>query len=421
MFTKKLILILLAVFLGYLTAFFTKPDNVKIGFWDILKFNNPPKNFQFISSSDSLHYTIAKNLLEKRDFFSALQKFSLLWEKGNRWDSISLGIARAYWGLDSNSLALPWIDSTMKYNPENYEALTLKARISIANESYEEALDNANEALSINSDYAPALVEKAYALYFIESTTSKAENVLREVDNIDSLNVRANYLKALIHIYQHDTVAGLSFLQKCIDLDPYFVSAYAERGYIYLDFSDSIYFRKAIQDYQKALTLPKAIKYIYLMNIGVAYSYLGKIDSTFYFYQKSIDINPDYYLVYFNRGYLYYNDARYKEALTDLSKAIELNPDYSNAYTYRGIVYYNKTDYIAALNDFYSALEADPNNTIVIYDIALTHENLGNTQDALDMYQRYINEGADKDAIEYARNRVAVLSLNLEKKTDNEK
>jgi len=407
---KKLLFVLISIFLGYLTAFYTKPPEVKKGLWDFFEkpgFNKKQQLFK--SSSDSLNYQIAKNLLEKYNYNIAYQKFDILWQKGNKNDSVSLGIAKAAWGIDSLDWALNWIDTTLRLNKNNYEALVLKSRIIRKFTDYEAAYNYANHALIFKEDYVPALVQLAFAQYYLDSTTENSKNTLLKAKSLNPNYAESYYLESLISFYEGDTTRGLALLDTCILKDSNFTSAYSEKGYILLDASSKEKLYEAINYYRTALNKPRPVKHIYYLNIGYAHSKLKNTDSTLFYYKKSIQVKPDYYLAYYNTGYQYYTMKKIKKALKYFNLAIKYKPDYAQSYIYRGIIFYNKEDYIQALNDFYSALEHDPNNPNAIYDIALTHDKLGNSSDALEMYQKYMKSYNDVSNLQYVRKRIKEL------------
>lgn len=69
---------------------------------------------------------------------------------------------------------------------------------------------------------------------------------------------------------------------------------------------------------------------------GCAYDDKDDYDNAIKDYSKSIEINPNYALVYNNRGYAYYNKGEYDKAFEDSNRAIEINPNFAEAYNTRG-------------------------------------------------------------------------------------
>ena len=51
----------------------------------------------------------------------------------------------------------------------------------------------------------------------------------------------------------------------------------------------------------------------------------------------AMQLDPEYVRAYYNRGFVYNQIGKYKEAITDYNEAIERYPDYGLAYYSRGI------------------------------------------------------------------------------------
>ena len=72
--------------------------------------------------------------------------------------------------------------------------------------------------------------------------------------------------------------------------------------------------------------------------LGKSLSDLGRKDDAIKDYTKAIEINPQYFEAFFNRGILYdqyflgislYRLGRKEDTIKDYTKAIEINPQYA--------------------------------------------------------------------------------------------
>ncbi|NET87368.1 MAG: CHAT domain-containing protein [Kamptonema sp. SIO1D9] len=77
-------------------------------------------------------------------------------------------------------------------------------------------------------------------------------------------------------------------------------------------------------------------------------------------YTQSLQLNPDDYGVYNNRGLAYEDLGRYNEAIADLTQAIQLHRDFYDAYNNRGVAYRDLERYSEAIADFDKALSIKP-------------------------------------------------------------
>ncbi len=56
-------------------------------------------------------------------------------------------------------------------------------------------------------------------------------------------------------------------------------------------------------------------------------------------YNEAIRLNPQYSVVYYNRGVAYYDLGRYERAIEDYGEAIRLNPQLAEPYAGRVLAY----------------------------------------------------------------------------------
>ena len=90
---------------------------------------------------------------------------------------------------------------------------------------------------------------------------------------------------------------------------------------------------------------------------GMFYFRSNRPDSSKYFFDKCLAINPDIDYVLNTRGCLFFNNFnQYKEALADLNKAIELNPT-GEYFLNRSKCYYQLGNLAMAKTDALKALE----------------------------------------------------------------
>ncbi len=69
-------------------------------------------------------------------------------------------------------------------------------------------------------------------------------------------------------------------------------------------------------------------------------------------YSQYIDVNPDDFRGYFNRGTTEYNAGKYMDAIADFTKTLKLNHTYNEVYYYRGQCYVAINKYDSAIKDY---------------------------------------------------------------------
>ncbi len=70
-----------------------------------------------------------------------------------------------------------------------------------------------------------------------------------------------------------------------------------------------------------------------------------------------LQLDPDNYLAYYNRGVLYQDQGKLGEAIEDYSSAVKLDPEYSEAYYNRGVARDSRGDFAGAFADYSEAIQ----------------------------------------------------------------
>ena len=79
-------------------------------------------------------------------------------------------------------------------------------------------------------------------------------------------------------------------------------------------------------------------------------------------YIKAIEIDPNLFRAYNNRGVAYHFKKEYYLAIADYTKAIDISPNDANAYDNRGFTYEALGRKDEAIADFRKVLSINPSN-----------------------------------------------------------
>ncbi len=101
-------------------------------------------------------------------------------------------------------------------------------------------------------------------------------------------------------------------------------------------------------------------------------------------YNKTIEINPDYWRAYHDRALVKYQYKDFKGAIEDLTKVIELNPQSDSAYYNRGNCRVNLSQYDKAIKDYTKALEINPQYALAYYNRGIAFMDRENFDDAIE-------------------------------------
>lgn len=122
-------------------------------------------------------------------------------------------------------------------------------------------------------------------------------------------------------------------------------------------------------------------------------------------YSEAIDLNPNFYQAYINRGALYDNYLQdYNKAIADYNQAINLNPENSFVYyTNRGNSYRALGDYEQAISDYEQAISINSNFEHTYNSRGITYHDLGDNKKAIEDYNKAIAINANFTEAYYNR------------------
>jgi tetratricopeptide (TPR) repeat protein len=192
-----------------------------------------------------------------------------------------------------------------------------------------------------------------------ENSGTLWSDVLKHYENaMVARNNRANYLigqASLPEMKSKQNEILLNALEDCnvsIKIKPNHPKAYEYRQNIFIRLGKD---SAALADANTLIALEPNNHMGYYTK-GKFYFRSNRPDSSMYFFDKCLGINPEVDYALNNRGCLFFNNFnQYKEALADLNKAIELNPtgeyflNRSKCYYQLGNVAMAKTDALKAM------------------------------------------------------------------------
>ncbi|NOX35971.1 MAG: GWxTD domain-containing protein [Calditrichaeota bacterium] len=159
---------------------------------------------------------------------------------------------------------------------------------------------------------------------------------------------------------------GLSrhWLQKALELDPYFVEALVELGEAY---------RQEMLDYQHRWT-----------NTDVAFSMEPYAEEAFekarYYLQRALNLRPDHFRARYLLGLLYYDHGNRRKMMRLFEQGIALHPARPEWYLWLGLAFQEQGEYAEASQYFDQALARMPDSVRALFtDVqVLQNEFLGN-------------------------------------------
>ncbi len=312
-------------------------------------------------------------LLEVRDRFSPE---SYVWQRVSRWFS------RVPEPAD-----LP--------EPANAAEYVARARIRASRDDKAGAMTYVQNALDLEPDYVPALVEKAR-----HSTPEQGISICRRAIGLDPGYATAYSVLANWHYQLRQRKEAIDAADKAVELEPDVASHHINLGfYLWLDKQGE----RALAAYEIAAKLNPFAAVIY-SNRAAIYLETGRYDEAVADLSRALDLDPQRLEAWHNRAVARFEGGDLNGALEDTNRALEIGPGYAWATHLRALIYAKMERYNDALVDFNQVLPSLEVYFSASYpQRARTRLKLGDKQGAIADFQRYLDllpEADDRAEIE---------------------
>ena len=252
------------------------------------------------------------------------------------------------------------------------------------------------KAININSIY----VDAHYNLGHLYEDIGRQQDALEAYEKALSINPahKDSYYK-LGHLYQE-----LGQAQKAVmaysqiirsnpsDEDGYLnlIKTYSE---IIKEEPQNLIYRKARESVLEAyadLINSKGSNSVSFFNMGVVHNEIGDPLSAIRYYQRALEINPNYCDALYNLGNTYEQIGYVKEAISSYEKVVELSPRYADAYLNLGVIYSSLGQKQKAESFFQKVVAVDPHNSTAYFNLGFIFETKGEFQKAREFYEKTI-------------------------------
>ena len=313
----------------------------------------------------------------------------------------------------------------------------------IEQKKYQEAIDEFNRALELDSTYYKAIESRAplyEKLGMLEEAGQDYITLCKEYKNDEQIFFNAGRVQYLLKNYKK----AYELLSRATDLDKKFLAAFqykyvslielrrfqealfqcekaieideenSDNHYYHGLISDSLgNYQRAEYDYTKAIKLKKNYEkaYIGLAKVKVK---LDKKREGIEVCNKVLEINDKSIPGYYTRAEIYHELLEYPSAINDLSKIILFKPDSVEIYIKRGIYYLEFNQQQNAINDFTKAVFNEPKNILAYFNMAKAYEDVLNYEMAVENYEKILpiaeNDSSAQDIIAIAKSKIFELN-----------
>ena len=217
----------------------------------------------------------------------------------------------------------------------------------------------------------------------------KYEEALKIYLSLATIYEKGEYLYECVLIYYMlgKYEESLDYCEKLLDYPRYEFDALILQGKCLVKLSRR---REAIEAFEKAVEIREEGEIYY--NIGVCYYEENNLDSAIKYYEKSIELLPDFVSSYINLAVCYSRKFRVEEGMKYAKKAIEINPHMYEPYATLGSCYRELGQYEDAVENYKKCLELDDENYEALYGIFMSLFTLSNKEnsDKVDKYKKEV-------------------------------
>ncbi|BBM82210.1 serine/threonine-protein kinase [Candidatus Uabimicrobium amorphum] len=129
----------------------------------------------------------------------------------------------------------------------------------------------------------------------------------------------------------------------------------------------------------------------------------GNLQQSLEYYNEQVANATSDPIVYYNRGRIFEELKKYKQAMADYDTALQLSPKYVDVYHAKATIYDIWQKYESALREYRKIMVINPDYMPAYFNSASTYEKLGNISQAFVNYNKALQLAPDHSQIYYQR------------------
>jgi tetratricopeptide (TPR) repeat protein len=341
-----------------------------------------PPLFDPRSRSESQNLANAHELYSQGKITEAIESLDAIpkTERNGDYYSYKAGLLLLVGRADE---AEPDIETALKENQNNTDALSLKAIIAIVKNDKAKALELANQAVNIDDKSASARIALSYALqanFKIEDALKQATQATEREPNNALAWARVAELELSIPNYDKSKDAA----EKAVALNPNLARTQAVLGFANLTRID---IKEAKNNFDRAIDRDQADP-LSRLGLGLAIIREGNLAQGREQIEIAASLDPENSLIRSYLGKAYYEEKRDQEAGKQFELAKERDPKDPTSYYYDAIRKQTANGPVEALEALEEASDLNSYRSVYRSSLALDDDGAAKTASIADVYGR---------------------------------
>ncbi len=222
-----------------------------------------------------------------------------------------------------------------------------------------------------------------------------------------------------IKVRQAQVLMSEGKLEECLDLLSVIEKIESNEPELYLTKGGALNFlgdsEKAVEAFEKAISLPLDEPDETLYNIGISFGQAGETILAIKYLEKAHHINPQNEIVLYELGYYCDKNSQFEDSIYYYNKYLDIDPFNHSVWYNIGITYNRMGMFEEAIEAYEYSLAINENFIHALFNKANALANSEQYEKAIDCYHEFINlDKQNDDAFCY----LAECYLNIEKYTE---
>lgn len=296
-------------------------------------------------------------------------------------------------------------DRMLELFPEDMDLLYMRAYIAFLTEDIEGRDQWVTRGLELNPDHGDMNMLRASILIaqrdYVQANRHLEVTLLEDPENFQALILKSD---VLMHLGQGNDELNAHFLQEAVKTLDKVEEILPDYAYLYIDRARALTvlgeYGRAYQDLSKAIDLEPHVEWHYVDRARLTLKYRNDRLDALNDLRKCEEINPDNFLANVYLAGILFDELQFEESLYYFERVMEMRPDYYFAYEIAGTLFYTQGMYQEAKEAFLRAYESYSPETGYILLAALSMRQLGEIQQSNELLTQ-IARGLDRQSLDF--------------------